>query len=121
MSTLARYYARLEGREPGDPLELVSDEVRFAISLPDARFAGGRAELRSYIDARGPTRRHHHIVHRSREGAVEYLVGEVHDDGAVQAGFVAGAEFDAAGRLWRYLVTMSADVTFASSSTGAGA
>jgi hypothetical protein len=115
MSTLARYYARLEGHEPGDPLELVSDEVRFAINLPDARYAGGRAELRAYIDGRGPTSRHHHIVHRSREGAVEYLVGEVQDGGAVLAGFVAAAEFDAAGRLSRYLVTMSADVTFAPS------
>jgi hypothetical protein len=112
MSTLARYYARLEGREPGDPLELVADELRFAINLPDTQFSGGRAELRAYVDGRGPTRRHHHIVHCAREGAVEYLIGEVQEHGEVQAGFVAAAEFDGDGRLFRYLVTMSADVTF---------
>jgi hypothetical protein len=112
MSTLAQYYARLEGREPGDPLELVSDDLRFAINLPDRRFSGGRAELREYIEGRGPTRRHHQISHRSREGGLEYLVGEVREDGEVLAGFVAAAQFDADARLCRYLVTMSADVTF---------
>jgi hypothetical protein len=113
MSTLARYYARLEGREPGDPLELVADDLRFAINLPGAHFAGGRSELGAYIDGRGATRRHHHIEHLTRAGAVEYVVGELQEDGNVIGGFAAAAEFDLAGRLCRYLATMSADVTFA--------
>jgi hypothetical protein len=105
-ATLERYYARLDGDDPGDPLELVADDLRFAITVPGASYSGGRADLRAYVEGRGPTRRRHYIVHAARAGALEHLIGEVREDGHVNGSFLAAAEFDGAGRIRRYLVTM---------------
>jgi hypothetical protein len=116
-----RFYARVDGAEEGDAMELVSGDLQFAINLDGTSLSGGRAELRRYLRARDPSaRRRHHVREIAAHGRVMTVLAESRGPGDEVLGtIVAAFEADDDGRLSRYLVTFSPGMTFSSSDTGA--
>ena len=114
-TTIAHYYARMDGFEAGDPMDLVAPDLQFAIVLPDAEFAGGRRELQGYVDGRDPHGRYHLSLEQCSVGRAEFVRGRVQTDDEVRGAFLATVDLDDAGLIRRYLVTMSAAVSFDSS------
>jgi hypothetical protein len=111
-TTLGRYYARLDGFEPGDPLELVSREVEFAIIYNQSEFAGGFAELEEYVRTRDPQGRFHDLLLERSNPGTEFVKGHVRTDAEQLGSFVATVELDGAGLIRRYLVGMSMTLSF---------
>lgn len=109
--TLLRFFELLDAPD-GDPLDVVADDLSFAIVLGDRVVRGGRAELVAFIDAREPAGRFHRLLASARSNSIEFLAGEFCDGETVFATFVAAANADAAGRMTRYLVTTSPAVRF---------
>jgi hypothetical protein len=111
---LERYFAALDGPHPTSVLELVSDDLRFAIlystDTTDAskQFLGGARELVDYLAARDPQGATHHIVSISVVGDVEHVLGEArYPDGTVAAAFVAAGQIGPDGKLLRYITARS--------------
>jgi hypothetical protein len=111
-TTLGRYYARLDGFEPGDPLELVSRDVEFAIIYNQSEFAGGFAELEEYVRTRDPQGRFHDLLVERSDPGTEFVKGQVRTDAEQLGSFVATVELDGAGLIRRYLVGMSMTLSF---------
>jgi hypothetical protein len=111
-TTLGRYYARLDGFEPGDPLELVSRDVEFAIIYNQSEFAGGFAELEEYVRTRDPQGRFHDLLVERSDPGTEFVKGQVRTDAEQLGCFVATVELDGAGLIRRYLVGMSMTLSF---------
>jgi hypothetical protein len=120
MSFFERYFAALDGPEPLTSLELVSDDVRFAIfwaagaDRRSGQFLGGRSELREFIEV-GDTRGWaHHVTRIAHAGdGTEFVIGETRrDDGSRIATFLAAAELDADGRMFRYMVARTPGLEF---------
>jgi hypothetical protein len=114
-----RYFEALDGEDAHSALDLVSDDLEFAIlyaSGTDSRsrqFLGGVEELRAFTDAGEMDGWGHHILSSSRIGDVELVLGETRThDGTVLGTFVCAAELDAEGRMRRYLVGRSPGVRF---------
>jgi hypothetical protein len=119
MSFFERYFERLDGPEPYSSLELVSDDVEFAIEWAAGeerkatQLRGGKAELRTFIDAGDMAGWAHHVVWSARDGETEFALGETRwDDGRVIGTFLAAAHLDADGRMDRYMVGRSPAITF---------
>ncbi len=120
MSFFERYFAALDGPEPLTSLELVADDVRFAIfwaagsDRKSGQFLGGRAELREFIEA-GDMRDWAHYVTRvaHSDERTEFVLGETRrNDGSRIATFLAAAELDADGRMSRYMVARTPGLEF---------
>ena len=120
MSFFERYFAALDGPDPYSSLDLVAEDVEFAIEWATGtdrrshQIAGGRGELRAFIDAGDRGAWVHHVL-RSASGddRTEFVLGETRDDaGSRIATFVAVAELDADGRMRRYLVGRSPVIAF---------
>lgn len=116
----ARFFAALDGDDPASALELVADRLEFAILwAPDAgthsrQFLGGIDELRAFTLAGDMEGWGHHILHCSRVGSTELVLGETRwDDGCHVGTFVCAAELDSDGRMRRYLVGRSPEIRFA--------
>jgi len=118
---LTRFYARLDGFEPGDAMDLVADEMEVAFNVPGNTFNGGRGALQDYIDGRDPTAfpRTHHVVESACFGPSALVLGEARRGDEVLGTFVAAAAVDDDGRLTRYLVTYEPGMTFQTIKTGA--
>jgi len=124
----ARYFEALDGPDPHSALDMVSDELEFAIlfaTAPDKRaghFRGGIEELRSFTDAGDMEGWAHHILGASRVGDYEIVLGETRTDaGEVLGTFVSAAQLDADGRMVRYLVGRAPELRFgAGDGDGAG-
>ena len=119
MSLLARYFAALDGPDPRSALELVSDDVRFALlystdaSSHNRQLLGGRAELAAYIEERGTPGWRHHIVGEGADGDCELAWGETrHPDGSLAATWVCAARLDADGRLERCIFGRTPAIRF---------
>jgi hypothetical protein len=119
MSFFERYFEALDGPEPYASLDLVSDEVSFAIewAIGDDRKAtqlrGGKPQLREFIDAGDMDGWAHHVVHTAIDGDTEFALGETRwDDGRFIGTFLAVAHLDADGRMDRYMVGRSPAITF---------
>jgi hypothetical protein len=120
MSFFERYFAALDGDQPYSSLELVSEDVEFAIEWASGedrkatQLRGGKAELRAFIDAGGDMEGWAHYVHWSaRDGGKEFALGETrHDDGRFIGTFLAVADLDADDRMIRYMVARSPAITF---------
>jgi hypothetical protein len=114
-----RYFAALDGPDPRQAFEMVSDDLEFAIlyaPASDARsrqFVGGVDELRAFTKAGDMEGWAHHILASSRIGDVELVLGETRtDDGEVLGTFVCAAQLDGDGRMRRYIVGRSRALRF---------
>jgi hypothetical protein len=114
-----KYFRALDGADPHAALEMVSDDLEFAILFStgtDSRsrqFLGGVDELRAFTDAGDMDGWAHHILSSSRTGDVEVVLGETRTDaGEVLGTFVCAAELDGDGRMRRYLVGRSPGIRF---------
>src|SRR5947208_15145079 len=119
MTFFERYFAALDGPDPHSSLELVADDVEFAIEWAaggdrrSTQIVGGLAELRAFIDAGDMSDWAHHVLQAAQNGATAFALGETrYDSGARIGTFLAAAELDADGRMRRYLVARTPAITF---------
>jgi len=129
MTFFERYFEALDGPEPHSSLDLVAEDVRFAIQWAagadgkSRQFLGGREELRGFIDAGDTTGWGHHILWSGVDGGVEFALGENRWDGTGQriGTFLAVAQLDDEGRMTRYMVARSPAIAFARTTADARA
>ena len=114
MTFFERYFAALDGPDPHSSLELVADDVRFAIQWAkdgdraSRQLVGGRAELRAFIDAGDMSGWAHHVLFSATADDVEFALGETRYDHGERIGtFLAVAQLDGAGRMVRYMAARS--------------
>jgi hypothetical protein len=119
MSFFERYFAALDGPDPRSALELVSEDLRFAVlfatdaSGHNRQSLGGREELAAYIEQRGNPGWSHHIIGAAVDGDVELAWGETrYADGSLAATFVGAARLDADGKLERYITGRTPAIRF---------
>ncbi len=119
MTFFERYFAALDGPDPHSSLELVSEDVEFAIQWASGadrkstQILGGVAELRAFIDAGDMGDWAHHVLHSGEDGGVVFALGETRYDSGERIGtFLAVAELDADGRMRRYLVARTPAIAF---------
>jgi hypothetical protein len=119
MSFFERYFAALDGPDPYSSLDMVAEDVEFAIEWATGtdrrshQIMGGRGELRAFIDAGDRGAWVHHVLRSAGDVRTEFVVGETRDaSGARIATFVAVAELDTDGRMRRYLVGRSPAIVF---------
>jgi hypothetical protein len=122
-----RYFAALDGPDPQSSLELVAEDVEFCIQWArdsdraSRQLVGGKAELRSFIDAGDMSGWAHHVLFSGGAGDVEFALGETRYDSGERIGtFLAAAQLDGAGRMVRYLVARSPAVAFEPARVDAG-
>ena len=111
-TALPQYYARLDGTAPGDPLDVIAEDVVFAIVLPGTSASGGRAELARYVRGRDVPGRRHELLTTSRDGSLELVLGVITENGTTTGAFSASAHVDANGLIDRYLVGFATTVDF---------
>jgi hypothetical protein len=114
-----RYFAALDGPDPYSSLDLVADDVEFAIQWAagaerkSSQILGGVAELRSFIADGDMTDWAHHVLHSGADGRVEFALGETRYETGQRIGtFLAVAELDDEGRMRRYLVARTPAIAF---------
>jgi hypothetical protein len=119
MTFFERYFAALDGPEPRSSLELVSDDVEFAIQWAtgadrkSTQILGGLAELREFIDAGDMSDWAHHVLHSGDDGAVAFALGETRYESGERIGtFLAVARLDRDGRMRKYLVARTPAIDF---------
>ena len=119
MSFFERYFAALDGPDPYSSLDMVAEDVEFAIEWATGtdrksyQIAGGRSELRAVIDAGARGAWVHHVLCAAGDDRTEFVRGETRDPGGARvATFVAVAELDTDGRLRRYLVGRTPAIAF---------
>lgn len=119
MSFFARYFAALDGPDPYSSLDMVADDLEFAIEWAPGtdrksyQIRGGRAELRAFIDSGERGEWTHYVLHSAAEDRTEFALGETRRPGGERvATFVAVAEFGDDGRMRRYLVARSPAIAF---------
>jgi hypothetical protein len=119
MSFFKRYFAALDGPDPYSSLELVAEDVTFAIQWASGsdrkstQIVGGLAELRAFIDAGDMQGWAHHVVRSGDDGSVSFALGETRYDNGERIGtFLAVAELDGEGRMRKYLVARTPAIAF---------
>src|SRR6201987_2196315 len=100
MSFFERYFAAVDGPDPYSSLDMVADDLEFAIEWATGtdrksyQITGGRAELRAFIDAGGGGEWTNYVLHSAASDGREFALGETRrPDGERVATFVAVAEF----------------------------
>jgi hypothetical protein len=119
MSFFGRYFAALDGPDPYSSLDMVADDLEFAIEWATGtdrksyQITGGRAELRAFIDSGQRGEWTHHLLQLATAGRTEFALGETRrPDGERVATFTAAAELGDDGRMRRYLVARSPAIVF---------
>ena len=119
MSFFERYFEALDGPEPYSSLDLVADDVQFAIEWANGddrkatQLRGGKAELRAFIDAGDMEGWAHYVVWSATDADTEFALGETRwEDGRFIGTFLAVAHLDADSRMDRYMVGRSPAITF---------
>ena len=119
MSFFERYFAALDGPDPDSSLDMVAEDVKFVIEWATGtdrksyQIAGGRSELRAFIDDGERGAWVHHVLCAAGDDRTEFVLGETRDPGGARvATFVAVAELDTDGRLRRYLVGRTPAIAF---------
>jgi hypothetical protein len=119
MTFFERYFAALDGPDPHSSLELVSDEVEFAIQWAaggdrkSTQIVGGIDELRAFIEAGDMTDWSHHVLEAADNDRRAFALGETRYDSGERIGtFLAAAELDADGRMRKYLVARTPAIAF---------
>jgi hypothetical protein len=116
----SRFFAALDSDDPQSSLELVSEDLQFAIlfAKDDERraghFLGGRDELAAFTDAGDTSGWAHHLLAEARIGDLEIALGETRWDSSGEriGTFVVAAKLDQDGRMVRYLVGRSPTIGF---------
>ena len=90
----------------------VAPDFQFQISVPGRVFQGDRAGFADYIRGRDVAgkQRVHHVIARARAGAVEFVLGEVREHGAVIGTFHSTSRVTAEGTLDRYVSYFQTDI-----------
>src|SRR5277367_4736038 len=121
MSFFGRYFAALDGPDPYSSLDMVADDLEFAIEWATGtdrkshQIRGGLAELRAFIDSGERGEWTHYVQHCAEDDRTEFALGETRRPGGERvAAFVAVAELDDDGRMRRYLVARTPAIAFAS-------
>jgi hypothetical protein len=101
---IADYFARMDGPDPMDALELAEPDIEFLLALPDQEVRGsGIEDLRAYISGRPAVGRKHKVLRSSVDGDLEMVYGVVTEgDGRGTGSFVSVGLVSPAGRLARY-------------------
>jgi hypothetical protein len=125
MSFFERFFAALDGPDPYSSLDMVSDDLEFAIEWATGadrkshQIRGGRTELRGFIEAGPRGEWAHYVLNAAEDRQTEFALGETRrPDGERVATFVAVGEFTADGRMRRYLVARSPAIVFGTTSLG---
>src|SRR5260370_41383412 len=93
MSFFERYFAALDGPDPYSSLDMVAEDVEFAIEWATGKdrrshqIAGGRGELRAFIDAGDRGAWVHHVLRSAGDGGA----------GDDRAGFAPGGPRESGG------------------------
>ena len=121
MSFFGRYFAALDGPDPYSSLDMVADDVEFAIEWATGtdrkshQIRGGLADLRAFIDSGQRGEWAHYLLRSAGDDRSEFALGETRRPGGERvATFVAVAELDDDGRMRRYLVARSPAIAFGS-------
>jgi hypothetical protein len=120
MTFFQHFFEALDGPQPASSLDLVADEMRFAIfwtagsGRESEQHVGGKDELRQFVEAGGVRTWTHHLTTTAVVDGVEMVVGETRYDesGDRAATFVAAAELDEDGRMTRYMVARTPAIGF---------
>ena len=119
MSFFERYFEALDGPEPYSSLDLVSDDVEFAIEWANAedrkatQLRGGKEQLRAFVDAGDMDGWAHYVVWSATDGDTEFALGETRwDDGRRIGTFTAVAQLGPDGRMVRYMTARSPLIEF---------
>lgn len=105
-TTLARYYRAIDDGRLDDALGILSEKVRFVITLPaGARRGEGRDGMRSYLSDRGVPDRAHVLLRESRDGDVEFVYGRVTEGATTTGHYLAAARIGPDGLIASYQVT----------------
>ena len=120
MSFFQRFFAALDGPAPVSSLDLVADEMHYAIFWTQSagreseQHVGGKEDLRRFVEAGGVRTWTHHLTRTAVVDGVEMVVGETRDNesGERAATFVAAAELDQDGRMTRYMVARTPAIGF---------
>ena len=109
---LVEYYRRLDGPQPMTGLDLVHPDLEFLIALPGSSSTGDKSALAGYVEGRGEAgrRRRHVVVRRARDGDVEFVAGEIVQDGVRNGTFIGVVRLAADGTFDRYLSLFETDV-----------
>jgi hypothetical protein len=114
-----RYFAALDGPDPRSVLDMVSEDLRFALlfstdaSSHNRQFLGGREELAAYVEQRGTPGWRHHILGAAVDGDVELAWGETrYADGSLAGTFVGAGRLDPDGKLEHYITGRTPAVRF---------
>jgi hypothetical protein len=121
MTFFRRFFAALDGPEPASSLDLVADEMRFAIfwtagsGRESEQHIGGKDELLAFVEAGGVRTWTHYVTRTSVVDGVEMVIGETRydDSGDRAATFMAAAKLDEEGRMTRYMVARTPAIAFA--------
>ena len=109
-TTLARYYRAVDEDRIDEALAMLDPEIRFTIVLPaGARRGQGRAEMGSYLAARGVSDRAHVVLRQSRDADVEFVYGKVTEGTTTTGRFLSGVRLRADGLITSYQVTFDTE------------
>jgi hypothetical protein len=120
VSFFERYFEALDGDDPFSSLEMVADDVKFAIFWAKGddhkgrQLLGGREELKSFVEAGGDMADWgHHITKAAQAEGVEFALGETRTtDGERIGTFLVAAQLDDEGRMSHYLVARTPAIAF---------
>ena len=119
MGFFERYFAALDGPDPYLSLEIVADDVQFAIEWASgadrksSQILGGRDELKAFIEAGDISDWAHYVLPSGGDSQIEFALGETRYDTGERIGtFLAVAELDPDGRMRRYLVARTPAIRF---------
>lgn len=113
-SAIDKYYALLDGPHPINALDVTDGNVRFLLDTPAATVHGrGRDDLAAYITGRNTEglARTHHVLRRSRDNDLEFLLGEVREGGRPMGSFLAVVRETDDGTFDRYVCHFQTDLT----------
>lgn len=113
-SAIDKYYARLDGQRAIEALDVTDGNVKFLISTPAATLLGqGKDDLAAYINGRNAhgLQRTHHVLRRSRDNDLEFLLGEVREGGRPIGSFLAVVRETGDGTFDRYVCHFQTELT----------
>ncbi|MDQ0242113.1 hypothetical protein [Arthrobacter bambusae] len=113
-SAIDKYYARLDGQQAIEALDVTDKDVKFLISTPAATVVGqGQGDLAEYINNRNAhgLQRTHHVLRRSRDNDLEFLLGEVREGGRPLGSFLAVVRETGDGTFDRYICHFQTELT----------
>jgi len=119
MSFFERFFAALDGPDPHSAMDLVTEDLEFAIQWAPGsdrkshQLLGGPDELRAMTDAGDMSGWAHYVLQSGGDDRIEFALGETRYESGERIGtFLAVAELAADGRMRRYMVARSPAIAF---------